>query len=79
MNSCTYIYTYLYIYHVPMCCLVQNAPFWPRQSLRLSAVSHSRHICWFTQETCLLRHAADMPAVSLIRQVCCPTQQTSQL
>ena len=41
-----------------------------------SALSHSRHACCVTQQTCLLCHAADMSAVSRSRHVCCVTRQT---
>ena len=51
----------------------------------ISAVSHSRHVCYVTQQTCLqwpiclLRHTADMSAVSPSRHVCCVTQHTCLL
>ena len=42
-----------------------------------SAVSHSRHVCCVTQQTCLPRDTADMSAVPHSRHVfCCVTQQT---
>ena len=45
----------------------------------MSAVSHSRHVCCVTQQTCLRRHTADMSAVSHSRHVCWVTQQTCLL
>ena len=42
-----------------------------------TAVSHNSHVCCFTQQTGLLCHTADMPAVwRHSRHVCCVTQQT---
>ena len=74
-----YIYIYIYmcidICHFPICCLVQNEPFVPRQRHTAThqtcplydtadtlAVSHIRHTA-DTQQTCLLRATADMSAV----------------
>ena len=48
-------------------------------SADMSAVSHRRHVCCVTQQTCLLCHSADMSAVSHSRHVCCVTQQTCLL
>ena len=41
--------------------------------------AHSRHVCCLTQQTCLLRHTADVSAVSHGRHVCCVTQPTCLL
>ena len=37
-----YILMYIYIWHFPICCLVQNAPFWPRQCL----LCHTADTVW---------------------------------
>ena len=42
----------------------------------MSAVSHSRHVCRLTQQTCLLCHTADISVASHSRHVCCVTSFT---
>ena len=42
-------------------------------------MSHCRRVRFVTQQTCLLRHTTDMPAVSHSRYVCCLTPQTCLL
>ena len=53
-----------------VCCVTQQ---------ELSVVSHSRHDCRVTRQTCPPCHAADVSAVSRSRCVCCITQQTCLL
>ena len=43
---------------------------------KMSAVSHSRHACCVTQQSCLLCHTANRSAVSHSRHVCSLTRQT---
>ena len=45
----------------------------------MSAVWHGRHVCCFTEQTCLPCHAADMPPVCHSRHACLVTQQTCLL
>ena len=60
--------------------LLRRKPWFCVASRRgMSAVSHSRHVCCVSQQTCLLCHTADMSAVSHSRHVCCVTQQTCLL
>ena len=50
-----------------------------RLAADMSAVSHSRHVCCVTLQTCALCHTADMSAVPHSRHACCFTQQTYRL
>ena len=45
----------------------------------VSAVSHSRHVCFVMQQTCLLCHTADMAAVPHSMHVCFVIQQACLL
>ena len=67
---------YIYIWHFLICCLVQNAPFGPRQCLRCHTAGT---LCCVVQLTCLLHDTGDMSAARHSRHVCCASQETCLL
>ena len=75
-----HMHIYTYIWQFLDCCKNNSPP----NNCGMNCESpypgpHSRHVCYVTQQTCLLCVTADMSAVQHSRHVCCVTQQTCLL
>ena len=66
------MYVYMGLSHLLPC---PKPALLPHNQTRLSQASHSRHVCYVTQQTCQLWATADMSAASHGTHVCCVRKQ----